>query len=79
MESVITIQFFPQVKGTSVCAVGGYNGRHMGEREFPGEACITLGDKEKGWTSWEEKSTTEKRSSFMSTLAPLSWINSLCV
>ena len=66
-----------QVKGNLVCAFGGYNTGVKREKEFPGDACTTW--TVQGWTDWEEKEADgEKRSSFMSALVPMSWIEEQC-
>ena len=65
-----------QVKETTVCAVGGYNIGERREKEFPGDACTTWN--QEGWTDWTGKKSDYRRSSFMSALVPLSWIEGQC-
>ena len=65
-----------QVEETTVCAVGGYNTGTARKKEFPGNACITWN--QEGWSDWTENKSDEERSSFMSTLVPMSWIEGQC-
>ena len=76
---------FLQVMGTKVTAIGGYNGPSEGCtscQRFPKVAEISWSE-ERGWSGgWQydegQEDPEKRRSKFMVTDVPLSWIKQIC-
>ena len=78
------IVLFFQVMGAKITAIGGYNGHSdcTSCQQFPKVAEISW-TKERGWSGeWQydegQEDPERRRSKFMVTEVPLSWIKQIC-